>query len=929
MNKNNYTAIAAAIALSLLTVSCQSTVDSSKKASTTNNTAVQAPAKDIVDLQYDQFTLPNGLRVIVHEDRKAPIVSIGVWYHVGSKNEPVGKTGFAHLFEHLMFNGSENANYDYFQPLQEIGATGLNGTTWFDRTNYYETVPTSALDVALWMESDRMGHLKGAISQDKLDEQRKVVQNEKRQGDSAPYGMSEYRVLEGLFPAGHPYRHSTIGSMADLDAASLDDVNEWFAKYYGAANTVIVLAGDIDLATAKTKMQKYFGDIAAGDPLHHMKSMIPERTVNTSEEMFDNVSQTRITWNWAVPGRTTKQATELALAAEILGGGKNSRLYKALIHKEQFATEVDSSVEKHELTSIFSISVTLKTGGDTEQMEKMVNGILSNYLANGPTEDELSRLKTVINGGVIRSLESVGGKARTLAKGALYADNPNFVNTRLAWIENASLKSIQKTSKEWLSDGHYKLTVKPFGKHEVAKEGADRTKLPAIGVAKNFSLPDIQTATLTNGIEIFLSERHSVPVIEMSMVFDGGNAANVKDKKGLASFTLGMMNEGTKSLSSLELADRQERLGANIGASSSIDTFKITASVLKENLAQSADLWADVVMNPAFKEDDLKRDQALTVEGIKRSQNNPQAVAFDILKPALYGQEHAYGFPNSGTEESVMAITTDDMVKFHQAWIRPDNAKIFVAGDTDLAQITQQLEKSFGSWAKPKTAKGTKSFKDVALATKTKVILVDRANSPQSMIIAGHLMPSSGAENYLELETMNGILGGTFTARMNMNLREDKGWAYGAYTGISSARGQRIWYNYAPVQTDKTAAAMQEVIGEITRYRADKPATQAELDLFVKSKTLTLPGRFEKANSVLGHMVANDDLGRDQKSAEALKGKYENMTPAMMAELAKSAFKPDAMVWVVIGDLSKIEANVRALNLGDVEIWDEQGNKLR
>jgi len=834
-----------------------------------------------------------------------------------------------HLFEHLMFNGSENANYDYFQPLQEIGATGLNGTTWFDRTNYYETVPTSALDVALWMESDRMGHLKGAISQDKLDEQRKVVQNEKRQGDSAPYGMSEYRVLEGLFPAGHPYRHSTIGSMADLDAASLDDVNEWFAKYYGAANTVIVLAGDIDVETAKVKMNKYFGDIAAGDPLHHMKSMIPERSVNTSEEMFDNVSQTRITWNWAVPGRTTKAATELSLAAEILGGGKNSRLYKALIHNEQHATKVNSSVEKHELSSIFSISVTLKTGGDIDEMEKMVDGILTDYLANGPTADELSRLKTVINGGVIRSLESVGGKARTLAKGALYADNPNFVNTRLAWIENAKLKDIQNISNEWLSDGHYKLTVKPFGKHVVATEGADRSKLPATGIAKKLSLPDVQTATLSNGIQVFLSERHSVPVIEMNMIFDGGNAANVKDKKGLASFTLGMMNEGTTTLSSLELADKEERLGASIGASSALDTFTISASVLKANLAQSTDLWADVVINPAFKVADMKRDQALTVEGIKRNQNNPQAVAFDLLKPALYGQEHAYGFPNSGTEESVMAITTQDMTDFHQAWIRPDNAKIFVAGDTSLAEITAQLEKSFGSWAKPSVAKGTKSFKDVALATKTKVIIVDRANSPQSMIVAGHLMPSSGADNYLELETMNGILGGTFTARMNMNLREDKGWAYGAYTGIMSARGQRIWYNYAPVQTDKTAAAMKEVIGEITRYRDNKPATQAELDLFVKSKTLTLPGRFEKANSVLGHMVANDNLGRSQKSAEALQSKYDNMTPEMMAKLAKSALKPEAMVWVVIGDLSKIEANIRALNLGDVEVWDEQGNKVR
>jgi zinc protease len=680
---------------------------------------------------------------------------------------------------------------------------------------------------------------------------------------------------------------------------------------------------------AKIKMQKYFGDIAAGDPLHHMTSMIPERTVNTSEVMYDNVSQTRIIWNWAVPGRTTKQATELSLAAAILGRGKNSRLYKALIHEGQVATRVEASLEEHELNSMFSISVTLKTGGDAAKMEARVNKILNEYLKNGPTKDELSRLKTVINGGVIRSLESISGKASTLAQGALYAGNPNFVNKSLNWIKNASASDIHATSREWLSDGHYKLTVKPFGKHEVAESGADRTKRPVMTKAKELSLPDVQTATLSNGIKIFLSERHSVPVIEMAMIFDGGDAANVKSKMGLAGFTLGMMNEGTKSLSSLELAEKQERLGARIAASGGRDTFRVRASVLKANLAASAALWADVVMNPAFKEKDIKRDQSLAIEDIKRSRNNPQSIAFNILLPVLYGNDHAYGFPSDGTEKSVMAFKTQDLKKFHSQWIRPDNAKIFVSGDTTMKEIKRQLEKSFGKWKAPKISKGTKSFKDVALAVKPRVILIDRANTPQSMIIAGHLMASSGADNYLELETMNGILGGTFTARLNMNLREDKGWSYGAQTGITSARGQRIWYNFASVQTDKTAASLNEMIGEITRYRSTKPATKAELDLFVKSKTLTLPGRFERASSVLGHMISNDNLGRAQKSAEALKKKYDAMTPAMMAALAKSEFHPKAMVWVVVGDLKKIEANVRKLKLGDVEIWNTEGQKIR
>ncbi|MDQ7077275.1 MAG: pitrilysin family protein [Robiginitomaculum sp.] len=283
-------------------------------------TSALAQAPDI-NVAYEQFTLPNGLRVVVHEDHKAPIVAVSIWYHVGSKDEPNGKTGFAHLFEHLMFNGSENHPGEFFEPFEQVGATGMNGTTWLDRTNYFETVPTPALDMALWMESDRMGHLLGAIDQDTLDEQRGVVQNEKRQGDNQPYGMAQYRLQYGVFPEGHPYHHSTIGSMADLDAASLDDVKGWFNEYYGAANTVLVLAGDIDAKTAREKVAKYFGDIKAGPPLPHLKSWVPVKAENKHEVIMDQVPQARIYRQWAVPGRSTKDKAMLDLAASILGVG--------------------------------------------------------------------------------------------------------------------------------------------------------------------------------------------------------------------------------------------------------------------------------------------------------------------------------------------------------------------------------------------------------------------------------------------------------------------------------------------------------------------------------------------------------------------------------------------------------------------------------
>ncbi len=365
-----------------------------------------------IQIPYEKFVLKNGLRVIVHEDHKAPIVAVSVWYHVGSKDEPPGRTGFAHLFEHIMFEGSENYNDRFSNPLEQVGATSLNGSTWFDRTNYFENVPTPAVDLALFLESDRMGHLLGVLTQEKLDQERGVVQNEKRQGDSQPYGLTFYRILEGLFPEGHPYHHETIGSMDDLNAASLEDVKAWFEKYYGAANTVIVLAGDITPARGRELVEKYFGDIEPGPALEKMQAWVPDRTANTHEIMYDQVAQTRSYQYWAVPGRTSRDRALLELAAYVLGDGKSSRLYQALILEAQHAVDLSVEVEAEELASMFSIDTTLRTGASLQDVDDIIDEEMKRFLADGPGEEELKRARTKIDAGVIRSLERVGGFAR-------------------------------------------------------------------------------------------------------------------------------------------------------------------------------------------------------------------------------------------------------------------------------------------------------------------------------------------------------------------------------------------------------------------------------------------------------------------------------------------------------------------------------------
>ena len=882
-----------------------------------------------VDIPYDRFVLDNGLRVIVHEDRKAPIVAVGVWFHVGSKDEKPGKTGFAHLFEHLMFNGSENYDDEFFGPFEEVGATGMNGTTWFDRTNYFETVPTPALEMALWMESDRMGHLLGAVTQEKLDNQRGVVQNEKRQGDDQPYGKVEYQELAGLFPEGHPYRWSTIGSMEDLDAASLEDVHEWFKERYGAANTVLVLAGDINAAEARPLVEKYFGSIDAGPPLTRLKEFVPERTSNTREQMHESVPQARIYRSWVVPGRTHRARTNLGLAASVLGRGKNSRLYQALVYQNQLAVSVSVGVQQHELASIFRITATLKEGVDVEVVNDIIDSELNKFLKSGPTRDELERVQIGINAAFVRGVEQIGGfggKASVLAQGELYAGDPNFFRTRLDWIDAATPADVLQTSKTWLTKGYHQIDVIPFPSYTASATDADRSALPVVGSTPDLTFPDVQRDQLSNGLQIVLAERSTVPVVNVAIQFDAGYAADAGRKLGSAAFTLSMLDEGTRKRSALEISAEAEALGANIGASSNLDMSTVRLSALKNQLGPSLSLFADIVRNPAFEQEEIDRLRPRALAGIEQEKNQPVGIALRTLPPLLYGDDHAYGIPftGSGTAESVAALTRDDMVQFQRDWLRPDNATIFVVGDVTMDEIKPMLEKQFGNWSAPGTPLPSKNIGDVDLPLEARVYLVDKPNATQSLILAGHLAPPQGVENNIAIETMNNALGGQFTARVNMNLREDKGWAYGAYTFLQDARAQRPWMAYAPVQTDRTVDSIAELTREFDEFLGDRPATQDELDRNVKNSVRSLPGQYETASSVLGTLLANDRFGRRDDYAMTLKGKYENLTTDDLHDAATEVMKPHKLTWLIVGDLDEIEQPIRDLGIGDVVVIEAQ-----
>jgi zinc protease len=884
-----------------------------------------------IDIPYVSHVLPNGLTLIIHEDHKAPIVAVNVWYHVGSKNERPGRTGFAHLFEHLMFNGSEHYDKDFFGPLQQVGATELNGTTNADRTNYFQNVPTNALDLVLWMESDRMGHLLGAVTQAKLDEQRGVVQNEKRQGENEPYGRVWDFLNARLYPPNHPYSWSTIGSMEDLNAAKLEDVKEWFRTYYGAANAVLVVAGDVDPADVKTRVEKYFGDIPAGPPTTRQQQWVAKRTGSQRGLMYDRVPQARVYKVWNVPGWGTPEAEQLHLIGSMLSTGKSSRLYKRLVYDEQIATDVSAYGDLREIGGLFVIEATAKPGGDLARVERAVDQELARLLGGGPTPAELQRAKTGYRAGFVRGIERIGGfggKSDVLARGAVWAGRPDYYKTSLQRVANATAAQIRTVANRWLSDGVYTLEVLPYGEYQVAASGVDRSKLPGTGTPPDAKFPQFERATLSNGLEIVLARASSIPQVRFDLLLDAGYAADQFGIPGTASLAMAMLDEGTRTRSSIAISDELAGLGANLSAGSGMDMSGVTLEVLKDKLDASLAVYVDVILNPSFPRTDFERLKRQRLAQIQQEKADPVGMALRVFPGLIYGSGHAYANPwtGSGTEESIRRIAREDLVKFHRTWFKPNNATLIVVGSTTMAEIRPKLERAFAGWAKGDVP--VKNIGTVQQQPRSTVYLLDRPESIQSLILAGNVAPPKANPDEPALEAMNLVLGGSFLARINMNLREEKHWSYGAFSFFRDAKGQRPFVVYAPVQTDKTKEALAEVQKELRGILADRPATPEELARAKSELTLTLPGNWETMDAISGSLANIVTFGLDDRYYDTYAEKVRSQTLASVSAAAKSVIHPDNLVWVVVGDRSKVEAGIRELNLGEIKLIDADGKPL-
>lgn len=869
-----------------------------------------------IHIPYEKFQLSNGLTVIVHQDRKAPLIALNIWYHVGSKDERLGKTGFAHLFEHLMFNGTAHYKGEYMLPLEKAGASDLNGTTNVDRTNYFVTVPKEALDLALWMEAERMGHLLPALDQAKLNEQRGVVQNEKRQRENQPYGLAGRILLPKYsYPPEHPYSWPTIGSMEDLNAATLDDVQQWFRDYYGPNNAVLVLAGDIDVATARAKVERYFGDIPPGPQPAHVQQWIAKHNETKRVQVYDRVSTSRLYRLWNVPGLKDPASDYLELAAFLLGGHEQSRLYQRLVLIDQLATFVQAFYDGREIAGQFGIVVDAKPGVDLTKIDTILAEEMEKFIKRGPNSDELSEAKIILLSNMLRQLENIGGfgsKSDILAAGEIYFKDPSFYQQGVRQLSRASAKQIQQVARQWLDEHTLQLTVLPTPQLQPTLSSFDRSIMPSVGSPSAWKFPVVARATLKNGLQIALIERHHAPLIDMSLQFDAGYAVDGAMLAGRGPLTLAMLKEGTKTRSAEQIEREEQALGSSITVANSLDSAEINLSTLKASLPQAMTLFADVVQHPSFPQASLARLQEEWLIDINQEKNTPNQFALRVLPKLLYGSKHPYAGPwtGSGTSSVIRHLKTEQLQEFHQTYLCPQHATLLVVGDTTLTEITQLIERDFAKWSCTHAAPKI-TLPNVELPKQARVFLWDKPGAPQSWIVAGQVMPAISEVNYPIMKAMNAVLGGSFNSRLNMNLREDKHWAYFAYSSLVSAKGPQPWLATTSVQTDKTLEAIDEMQREFTDYVTQRGPTSQELNRVIDGEVRKLPASLSTNAHMLAHLEAMTRYDFSDQYLTHYREAMQQLTPSKLHDQARQWLHPQQLTWVIVGDKQKIEASLR------------------
>ncbi len=893
--------------------------------------AMAAIPQELPKIAFEKFTLKNGLQVILHEDQSVPMVGVNIWYHVGSQNEKEGRTGFAHLFEHMMFQGSEHMRENFDVVFERIGGNN-NGSTTEDRTNYWENVPSNYLEDALWMESDRMGFLLPAMTQERLDNQRDVVKNERRQGvENEPYGKVWPLLAESIFPKGHPYSWPVIGSQEDLTRASKEDIEEFFKSYYTPNNASLCIAGDFDPKIAKALVEKYFDDIPPGPPVDRIKTWIPKFEGEKRVLVEDRVSLPRLYIVWTTPELFAPGDAELDLLSNILSEGKTSRLYKSLVYDKQIAQDVSAFQYSRELAGVYMIIATAKEGHTLDELQTAIDQEIEAVKQKGVTAAELEQAKNNYEANFVRQLQRIGGFGSK-------SDKLNEYNTRLGdpdkfqWDLNryllASLEGVRSMAQQYLGKDRLVLSVIPRSDLKAESTQVVRTSEPKPTAEHLFTPPQIQKAKLSNGMEVLAVEDHKLPLVAISLVIKSGFSADPKERPGTASLTSELLDEGTTTRTALQIADETKKLGADLGTSSSPDASTVTLNVLKKYLDQGLNLMSDVVINPTFPGNELERQRQIYLGQIKQENMEPFTSALKIYYRTIYGPDHPYAQPytGSGTEASIKALQKGDLKKYYETYYHPNNATIILVGDITMKEILPKLETVFKAW-KPEDIPAMTVPQAVPL-TKTKIYLIDKPGAAQSVVIGGNLGIPRSSPDYYAIQVMNNVLGGMFSSRINSNLREEKGYTYGAFSFFSTNKYPGSFAAYAPVQSQYTKETVVEMEKELRGICNQKPLTSEELQ---RSKDYLVKGysqKFQSFDQIAGQIatLVTYDLPEDnlQRYVPSITAVDANAT----AEVAKKYIHPDALLYVIVGDAAKIEPGLRELNIGEISYLDSEGNPI-
>lgn len=902
-------------------------------------------------LDYQQYVLPNGLQVLLHQDNRLPLVALDIWYHVGPANEKAGRTGFAHLFEHMMFEGSEHVGKKaHFRYLEGAGATGINGTTDFDRTNYFETLPSNQLELGLWLESDRMGFLLETLDSKKLTNQRDVVRNERRQGEGTPYQLGSEEMFHLLFRKGDPYYASVIGSHADIEAARLNDVREFFRDFYTPNNATLVIAGDFKPETLKPLLEKYFGPIPRGPAVD--KSFLAAQAISKERRatVTDTVQLPSVSLGWLTPQSLKPGDADADLFIQILGGGESSRLYRKLVYEKQIAQSVNCNNQSLKIVSIATCDVIARPGVKPDDLEAAMNQEIAQLRQNGPTQAELDRARNVTLSQKIEALQRLGGfggVADTLNYYNQYAGDPGYLPKDIKRYQDATIASVKKIGEDKFAQDERAVVYTVPGKkvlYDVPRSPADtdanvklvnpytpgfeqqqtwRKDAPAAGPVPALHLPVPKTFTASNGMKIYLVEDHALPVLEASLVTLAGSGVNPLTKPGLAAFTARMLTQGSKDRSATQLADDSALIGGRLQALARMDDTTVSIGVLSNNTEAALDLLQDITVHPAFEEAEVKRVRMNRLVAILQEADEPVSSVLRVGLKSLYGSDSPYAFRSNGTTESVKAITRQELEAFWSKHYAPQNSALVLTGDITEKEARSLTDKYFQTWQVDGKVAANHIPAPPPEPTR-RIIIVDKPGSPQTALAAFGLGLPRNIPQYAAVTVMNNVLGGMFSSRINMNLREKNGFTYGAFSDFMFYRGAGPFYAGALVRTDVTAPAARELFAELSRIRTDPP-TPAELKLAREGELRSLPGRFETVRSTSSLIADLYTYHLPDDYYRSLPGDYESLTPEAVEKAALSDVHPNELLLVAVGDRAKIQPGLEKLHLGPIEIRDASG----